>query len=81
MSPKLRRLSGKEVVSILNKFGFAVLTQRGSHIKLMRIGYAGDKQTLTVPSHNELDVGTLRAIVRQAGRYIPEDHLEPYFYA
>ena len=81
MSPKLKRLSGKEVISILNKFGFALFTQRGSHIKLRRIGSAGDKQTLTVPSHDELDVGTLRAIIRQAGRYIPEEQLKPYFYS
>ena len=81
MSPKLKRLSGKEVISILNKFGFALFTQRGSHIKLRRIGSAGDKQTLTVPFHDELDVGTLRAIIRQASRYVPEEYLKPYFYA
>lgn len=81
MSPKLKRLSGKEVISILNKFGFAPFTQRGSHIKLRRIGSAGDKQTLTVPFHGELDVGTLRAIIRQASRYVPEEYLKPYFYA
>lgn len=81
MSPKLKRLSGKEIISILNKFGFAIFTQRGSHIKLKRIGSAGDKQTLTIPSHDELDVGTLRAIVRQASRYIPEEQLKPYFYS
>ena len=81
MSPKLKRLSGKEVISILNKFGFSFFAQRGSHIKLRRIGSAGDKQTLTVPSHDELDVGTLRAIIRQISRYVPEEYLKPYFYA
>ncbi|MCF6153872.1 MAG: type II toxin-antitoxin system HicA family toxin [Candidatus Brocadia sp.] len=81
MSPKLKRLSGKEIISTLNKFGFVIFTQRGSHIKLKRIGSAGDKQTLTIPSHDELDVGTLRAIVRQASRYIPEEQLKPYFYS
>jgi len=81
MSPKLKRLSGKEVISILNKFGFVLFTQRGSHIKPRRIGSAGDKQTLTVPSHDEFDVGTLRAIIRQASRYVPEEYLKPYFYA
>ncbi|MBE7445826.1 MAG: type II toxin-antitoxin system HicA family toxin [Planctomycetia bacterium] len=81
MSPKLKRLSGKEVISILNKFGFAPFTQRGSHIKLRRIDFAGDMQTLTVPFHDELDVGTLRAIIRQASRYIPEEYLKPCFYA
>jgi len=80
MSPKLKRLSGSDVISILSKFGFTVHSQRGSHVKLQRISSTGKKQILTIPLHKELDVGTLRAIVRQAGRYIPEEELIPYFY-
>ncbi|MCK4475113.1 MAG: type II toxin-antitoxin system HicA family toxin [Methanophagales archaeon] len=38
------------------------------------------KQTLTVPMHEELDKGTVRAIFRQALRYIPEEELKPHFY-
>jgi predicted RNA binding protein YcfA (HicA-like mRNA interferase family) len=73
--PKLRVLSGKEVVKILSKFGFEVVSQRGSHVKLRRILPDGTKQTLTVPLHDELDKGTLKAIIRQASRYIPEEEL------
>jgi len=36
MSPKLKRLSGKEVLSILSKIGFLVHSQKGSHVKLKR---------------------------------------------
>ena len=79
MSPKLKRLSGSDVISILSKFGFTVHSQRGSHVKLQRISSTGKKQILTIPLHKELDVGTLRAIVRQAGRYIPEEELIPFF--
>ena len=78
--PKLRVLSGKEIVKILSKFGFEVVSQRGSHVKLRRILPNGAKQTLTVPLHDELDKGTLKAIFRQATRYIPEDKLRDYFY-
>jgi len=78
--PKLRVLSGKEVVKILSKFGFEVVSQRGSYVKLRRILPDGTKQTLTVPLHDELDKGTLKAIIRQASRYIPEEELRPYFY-
>ncbi len=78
--PKLRVLSGKEIVKILSKFGFEVVSQRGSHVKLRRILPNGAKQTLTVPLHDELDKGTLKAIFRQATRYIPEDKLRNYFY-
>ena len=80
MSPRLKRLSGSEVVSILQSFGFKVRSQRGSHVKLRRSSVEGERQTLTIPLHAELDVGTLRAIVRQATRYIPEAELRSYFY-
>lgn len=78
--PKLRRLSGAEVLRILEHFGFSIQAQRGSHVKLRRIGPAGEKQTLTIPCHQELDTGTLRAILRQASQYIPENELHPFFY-
>jgi len=35
--PRLRRLAGAEVVRVLGQFGFAVHSQRGSHIKLRRV--------------------------------------------
>ena len=78
--PKLRVLSGREVVKILSRFGFKVISRRGSHVKLRRILSDGTKQTLTIPLHEELDRGTLRAIYRQALRYLPEKDLKPHFY-
>jgi predicted RNA binding protein YcfA (HicA-like mRNA interferase family) len=64
----------------MHTFGFEIHSQRGSHVKLRRIGVKGERQTLTIPLHSELDVGTLRAIVRQAARYIPEAELRLHFY-
>ncbi len=78
--PKLRRLSGQAVVKILMQFGFKVASQRGSHIKLVRIMGDAVRQTLTIPDHDELDRGTLHAIYRQAVRYIIEEELRPHFY-
>ena len=60
--PKLRRLSGDEVIHILEIFGFVIHAQAGSHIKLRPILSSGEKQTLTIPRHKELDPGTTRAI-------------------
>ncbi|PZO41852.1 MAG: type II toxin-antitoxin system HicA family toxin [Leptolyngbya sp.] len=77
--PRLKRLSGAEVVTILEHFGFRVYSQRGSHIKLRRDSDVG-KEILTVPNHRQLDTGTCRAIYRQACRYIPESELFAYFY-
>lgn len=81
--PKLRRLSGDEVIKILEDFGFEVIKIRGSHHKLRRLSEEDKtKQTLTVPVHGrkELAIGTLRAIYRAACEYISEEELEPLFY-
>jgi predicted RNA binding protein YcfA (HicA-like mRNA interferase family) len=78
--PKLKRLSGSEVVRIFQQFGFHVLTQKGSHIKLRRINAAGGKETLTIPNHREVDTGTCHAIFRQGARYILVEELRPHFY-
>jgi len=78
--PKLRRLSGDEVMAILGHFGFQIHAQRGSHVKLRRIGPTGERQSLTIPRHRELDRGTLRAILRQASRFVSQEQLDPHFY-
>lgn len=80
MPRKLRRLSGQDAIRILSLFGFIVVGQKGSHAKLRRVGPNGEKQTLVVPDHDELDRGTLRNIIRQASTYVPADQLDPYFY-
>lgn len=77
--PKLRVLSGKEIIKIFNGFGFAIQSQKGSHIKLVRI-LGNQKQVLLIPNHNEIDIGTIKAIYRQAGNYITEIELNPFFY-
>lgn len=77
--PKLRTLSGQDLVKVFALFGFVAQSQKGSHVKLVRLTPAG-RQPLVVPNHKELDTGTLRAIFRQASAYIPENDLRPYFY-
>lgn len=77
--PKSKRLAGKDVVRILSTFGFQVVSQRGSHVKLKRLSN-GESQTLTIPLHKELDRGTASAIFRQASRYVDESALREHFY-
>jgi predicted RNA binding protein YcfA (HicA-like mRNA interferase family) len=62
---KLRILSGKEVCRILEKNGFAVVRQRGSHMVMQR---KLNETTITaiVPNHKEIKIGTLLSIVRQS---------------
>ena len=63
---KLPVLSGKEVVKALSKVGFQTARQKGSHIILTKQTDSG-KKAVVVPSHKEIDIGTLNEIIRQAG--------------
>lgn len=55
-------VSGADVVRALRTLGFVEVGQRGSHRKLKK-----DTWTVIVPMHDELRVGTLHSILRQAG--------------
>ncbi len=66
---KLPRVSGRECVKALEKVGFYFKRQEGSHIILRRDNPFAQ---VVVPDHKELDRGTLRAIIRQAGLSIDE---------
>ena len=59
---KLPIISGKKCIKVLEKFGFIVYRQRGSHVTLVR---ENPPNQTTVPLHKELDRGTLKAILRQ----------------
>ena len=65
----LPRISGRECIAALQKGGFSVLRQSGSHVVLKRDSPFAQ---LVVPDHKELDTGTLRAIIRQSGLSIDE---------
>lgn len=62
-------VSGKECVKILGKAGFYFKRREGSHITLRRDDPFAQA---VVPDHKELDRGTLRAIIRQAGLSVDE---------
>jgi predicted RNA binding protein YcfA (HicA-like mRNA interferase family) len=66
---KLPRLSGQECIRALEKLGFELKRQEGSHVILRR---TEPFVQVVVPNHKELDRGTLRAIIRQAGLSIDE---------
>jgi len=61
---KLPQVSGQEMVRALQKIGFTVRRQQGSHLIMRR----DDPFAQTVvPNHHQIDRGTLRAILRQSG--------------
>jgi predicted RNA binding protein YcfA (HicA-like mRNA interferase family) len=66
---KLPVISGQECVEALAKAGFRVVRQKGSHLVLRRDEPFAQ---VVVPQHRELDRGTLRSIIRQAGLSVEE---------
>ncbi|MCX6731395.1 MAG: type II toxin-antitoxin system HicA family toxin [Candidatus Parcubacteria bacterium] len=58
--------SSKKIITILCKdFGFYVVSQKGSHIKLRKIS-RNRKITTIIPLHKELASGTLRGVLELA---------------
>jgi len=63
---RLPVLSGREIMKILAKHGFAIVGRKGSHVRMKKITL-GKVFIATVPDHGEIPVGTLKSIIRQAG--------------
>lgn len=71
---RLLVVSGSKVVKALQKKGFLVVHQKGSHVKLKKS--EGDKVYIAiVPMHKEIAKGTLKSILRQAN-ITPEELYE-----
>lgn len=60
--PKLSPVSARELIKLLEKQGFKVVHQKGSHVRLKHI----DGRRTTVPMHagEKVGVGLLRKILR-----------------
>jgi predicted RNA binding protein YcfA (HicA-like mRNA interferase family) len=67
--PKLPFVSGQKVARALERLGFDRRRQRGSHLVMRRGG-----AVCVVPMHREVDQGTLRGVLRQAGVSEEEFH-------
>ena len=61
-----RALEYREVVRRLRAAGFSEYSQRGSHVKFVKMTPTGRVIT-TVPRHREVRSGTLGKVLRQAG--------------
>jgi predicted RNA binding protein YcfA (HicA-like mRNA interferase family) len=60
---KLPLISGREAAKTFEKAGFIYDHHTGSHM----IYYHPDGHHLSIPDHRELDRGTLRRLIRDAG--------------
>lgn len=64
-------ISAQECIQTLQKAGYVVSRQKGSHISLRR-NEPPPARTVVVPNHKEIDRATLRNIIRQAGLTVEE---------
>ena len=71
MNPKLPVVSGRQVVRALERVGYRVVRQRGSHIRL-RDKSDPNHLPVTVPDHRALKPGLLRQILRDANLTVEE---------
>jgi predicted RNA binding protein YcfA (HicA-like mRNA interferase family) len=66
MSRHLPAVSGKQLVRALQRAGFVVLRQKGSHVAMERRSNQNYWRTV-VPMHREIRPGTLSDILNQTG--------------
>ncbi|MGZ8172077.1 MULTISPECIES: type II toxin-antitoxin system HicA family toxin [Methylobacter] len=62
-------ISGKEAAKAFEKAGWQTIGQVGSHRVLVKPGV---RVNLSIPQHKELSIGTLRALIRNAGMTVEE---------
>ncbi len=62
-----RDLSGQDLVKTLKKLGYEVTHQTGSQIRLTT--QKQGENHITIPAHNPLKIGTLKAILREIGNH------------
>ncbi len=58
-----RDVSADRLIRVLERVGYQVIRQRGSHVRLRHPG--SPTHAITVPLHNPLKTGTLRGILAE----------------
>ena len=63
-----RDLSGEELARLLERLGYQVTRQTGSHMRLTRM--AEVEHRVTIPRHGTLKVGTLNSILKDIAEHL-----------
>ncbi len=62
-----RDVSGRELVKSLRAYGYEVVGQNGSHIKVTT--EQNGQHHIAVPNHNPIKIGTLTGILSEVARH------------
>ncbi len=63
-----RDLSGDEQAKLLEKLGYRITRQTGSHMRLTTT--LGTEHHITIPRHPHLKIGTLEAILKELSEHM-----------
>jgi len=64
-----RDMGREELAALLDKYGYKITRQTGSHIRLTSTSKGFDHH-ITIPRHKPLRVGTLSSIVNEIADYL-----------
>lgn len=74
-----RGVSAERLIRALERVGYKVVRQKGSHVRLRHDG--PPVHLITIPQHNSLKIGTLHAILAEVAqmRSITAESLSEFF--
>ena len=64
-----RDMGGEDLIKLLAKFGYEVVRQTGSHVRL-KSEVMGKIHSITIPLHKPLKLGTLNNILSDVAEYL-----------
>lgn len=71
--PKIPRdISGSKLAQLLDKYGYKIKRETGSHIRLVS-EIRGKEHKITIPDHTPIKIGTLNNILNDLANYLKID--------
>ena len=64
-----RQISGDELARLVQRYGYQITRQTGSHIRLTS-KFKGSEHHITIPAHKELKIGTLSSVLSEVATYL-----------
>ena len=58
-----RDVNAADLINLLKHYGYSVIKQTGSHIRLSKVLDAGE-HSITIPNHKPIKIGTLQSIAK-----------------
>jgi predicted RNA binding protein YcfA (HicA-like mRNA interferase family) len=69
-----RDISASELIKLLKIFGYSVVRQSGSHIRLTT--FQNGQHHITVPNHDSINLGTLSSIIGDVAEHFKKSKQE-----